>query len=253
MSVSDELKTAYLYHRRLTGEYRAAGCLKSARKDVAAGKKRYPPVGWPRLTGGTWQNPTERQYQHLRGGYALPERPGWRVTGYADELSDAVRHEGWYTTEDNFADSTIRGIVLQLPARKGQPLYVPGYEESSGGFCTVWPGERTDDKADAATQADRLAEIAAEREREYQEAWSAGSRVADMESEAERQRMTLRDLGRTMRQARADGVASEVWAVLVDRVADLRESISETYSKRDRVRDSVPSHLANAYNEGKGI
>lgn len=242
--VTQELKDSYRHHRQMTGEYRAAGCLKSARKDVAAGQKRYPHRDYlgPR---GAWQ-PAEVvvMYPHLKGAYAISRADlGLRIAGYADECAKGLRHTGWYT--DDNQDSKLRGIVVQLTAKpwpgprgyNGRSCrYIAGYEESDNDGLMLYPAEMYDTVYDAAVAADRLAEIAAERAREYNEAWQAGSRVADLESQAREVRKEIRDLGRTMREALADKIRQSVWTVLRTQLGNLEDTIGDLYSKRSAAR-----------------
>ena len=83
---------------------------------------------------------------------------------YADDISGAsVKHCGWFTNE--FCDETIRGIVFRLPHSRG---FLAGWTMGEGMISevsyTVWDNER-----DAAHDSDRMAELAAERQREFEE------------------------------------------------------------------------------------
>lgn len=123
------------------------------------------------------------------------DQAGLRFVGFADEIDRSIQHTGWYTDEDGCAE-TLRGAVWQLPGRNGVPLFVAGYcdphNHGAARICfDVIEGERPEwvpprngwsgywsycDSAtdhdgcrEAARQADGIAEIAAESEREWRE------------------------------------------------------------------------------------
>lgn len=95
---------------------------------------------------------------------------GLRVVG---TVSDIARregwrwdHDGWYV--DNFQDATVRGVVLQLPARDGKPVYVPAFSnpyEDDGSYSADFHST-TDTLRDAMHWADQMAEVYAEEARE---------------------------------------------------------------------------------------
>lgn len=104
------------------------------------------------------------------------DRP-FRFTGFAHEVI-SLRPTGRYGDDDG--GQLCRGVVFQLPSRRGQAIFLAGVEwgeairsgsgfDSGGGWIEIGRGDTYDCKEDAAHAADRLAEIAAEREREYQE------------------------------------------------------------------------------------
>lgn len=89
--------------------------------------------------------------------------PGLRWE-WADEI-DGVRigHYGWFTDDDGTNGEAIRGLVMRLPKSRG---FIAGWSMgehmASSVEYAVW-----DNEANAARHADRLAEIAAEHERDY--------------------------------------------------------------------------------------
>lgn len=222
-----------------------------ARGDVTANTRRYPRTNRHTAPGAP--------FNHGQRWCEDPAAIGLRFVGYADELAD-IRHTGWYT--DEYQDSKIRGVVYQLPARDGQPVYVAGYdapdngEANKGGpaaidFSTLWRGEVGGETADsdhygehrrAAYAADSLAENEAETERKYDRAWQAGSRWAERGEEiASIRRDALADLA--MRRAIAADMArvgvpkeSREWAracaMVSRRVADALASIAKLRKER---------------------
>ena len=110
------------------------------------------------------------------------------LSGHFRNVTDAHRviklgHTGWYL--DSFQSETAHGIVLQLPARDGKPVWLHGVADpynSNSGMVALEAHEWTDVKEDAARWSDRMAEIYAE-----------VSREADSKDQAERQIETARE------------------------------------------------------------
>lgn len=180
---------------RRTVQRNAALALEKARADLAAGTKRY-----------TYAPPKFGAYARPAGSYdsaffdTLDGSP-FRLVGYADDIarrhgSRRIDHRGWYSDLDQ--SETLRGVVLQLPGRKGAPRFVAAREESeTGGYVVeldgraIFAGDRSeggfynnearDQSAalEAATSAESFAERAAENARDYATAWRAGSYYAD--------------------------------------------------------------------------
>lgn len=74
-----------------------------------------------------------------------------------------IKHTGWYT--DEYGDSdTIRGIVFRLNHGRG---FIAGWSMGEG-MATSIEYHIYADEVRAAHAADRLAELAAKKEREYQ-------------------------------------------------------------------------------------
>lgn len=262
-----ELINAYRYHRQIGDswlEHRAKGCLVLARKDVAAGRKRYP-ADRP-YSPGTWQKP-ERD-NGLDGGYffrleILPE--GFVRVAPAHELvrlSDG--HTGWYTrNEPAGSDDLLIGVVVRMRGPDGKRVLVPGYEEGSGNGVCIWPGERFElsEERDCAYRADRHAEIVAGHECDYNDAWQAGTRAADYRDEANSVRSDLVAFLASARKAKrelANHCDLEVVVMMLrdhvrERVEELMEEITQQRGKRDALRDAYFSRLIDAFNEGYGV
>ena len=128
---------------------------------------------------------------------------GLRCVGYADKILDHLRHKGWYTYDDGDPSGTLRGVVYQLPARKGKEQYVYGYVETD----TVDDGavlcfDLCESKEIAARRADQCAESEAESERDFHRAWDAGRRVEALDEEIKEVRQEALALGTEARSAR---------------------------------------------------
>src|SRR6218665_522009 len=148
-------------------------------------------------------------YPHGVGNIGAPvgdglrwvERPGdagLRFVGFADELTGA-RHTGWYADSTEGASGYLyRGAVYQLPAHRGRARYVSAYASSLNegpaaiAFGEIFIGEPGFSEADAdhycahrdaSRWADRIAEIEAEKARDWDEAWQAGAKWRDLGDE----------------------------------------------------------------------
>jgi hypothetical protein len=134
---------------------------------------------------------------------------GFRVVGYADKLT-TLRHTGWYTDEHSNSE-TYRGVVLQLPARKGKRVIVSGYADPINNDCylienTVTECSATDDDdiRDAAMTADSIAQSFAEECVEHDIAYnrlSAAKHGVESDRESFREHI---ELLRILRQAEPD-------------------------------------------------
>lgn len=140
---------------------------------------------------------TSRLYHYGGGiGCDIDALRPFRFVGFADEVGP-IDHTGWFGDDEGTGFHTCRGVVYQIPARNGEPVYLAGYEwgESahgkrfaSGGGSIEYGGrgDTYESKEEAARAADSLAEYAAEREREYQR--EEAERLREEEEEAERKR-----------------------------------------------------------------
>lgn len=265
MSVPSELLAAYRWNRQQA--YTASKALHYARNDVAAGIKRYPPSPLAARLGMPFEG------YHTKGlrWCEKPADVGLRFVGYADKIDSAIRHEGWFT--DNDQSDKVRGVVYQLPGRGKAPRFVSGYDNADNGaadcggpaaidFSTVWEGtppalvpaekgwsaywswdsDPTNDPEcrTAARHADRLAERMAENEREYQAAWQAGSRFAALGEDIASERKTALALLAEFRTARRELVASGyvvLCAAIREKVTAIRESIAEARDERAKLAE----------------
>lgn len=96
-----------------------------------------------------------------------------RRVGFADQFA-GIQHNGWYL-EDDYSDELARGVIFQLPAHKGKTRYLSAIADPFNDGPVILSLELFDDKDDAARNADELARIYAENERDYRRAWNAGA------------------------------------------------------------------------------
>lgn len=205
----------------------------------------------------------------------------FRDTVAAHDVSGAgVEHTGWYDNPhgESFRDGSglCFGVVCQLPGRNGRARYVAGYQfgDWEGGptldLTMIYesPAESSWDAPDALTDAaraaDSMAETMAEKEREYQTAWGAGSAYADkLEQEAAaraealailEERRAVRDMMSALYPALCDTIRGRV-AALVETIRESRQERAELASG-----DSEPFYfwtgeerLQGAFCEGAGL
>lgn len=248
--IETDLAKAYLWRRQQNLKRTAATALQLARKDVAAGKKRYPHSS-SYHSGGTWGD---------GGAYYCDNWPdGWREVGTAADVcrgehSRRVDHDGWYT--DDMQSETMQGFVLQLPARKGIPRYVPGTFHSRSDGVTLYPRDVTDDILDCSSLADDRARFAAEKERDYNEAWHQGNNVAGMLDDVATIRRKLLAEFAKYRAAKRESTSMVVLDYLRETMRDSAEEscdeIRELRDEMDKIRDSIPTSLMDAFNDGFG-
>ncbi|HDZ74087.1 MAG TPA: hypothetical protein ENH55_15280 [Aurantimonas coralicida] len=278
----ENLKTAFAYHRAF--KLRAHRAIELAREDVANGTARYPGSEiWPAVT---WHDNGDANILNS-------DAAGLRLVGHADEIA-TLGHTGWLTTPDGETskDDTgrCRGVVYQLPGRKGASRFVGGYQfggtdagptldlttifeepatrhiPASNGWRAYWDWNDNPRKSeaarDAAMMADSMAQHAAEDERDWQTAWQAGSRAADLDLQITEQRNEIRDALTARKGIRKSltrfGVPldGDEWrkacGFIHDKVRACLSNIHDLRNERDELADSIPSALMVAFNEGRG-
>lgn len=254
----------FRYHRQNSNK--AIRALELARVDMAEKKTRYPKyagngIGARSSDGLQW---IER-----------PQDIGLRFVGFSDDLAGrAVGHTGWYTRDECF-DSVYRGAVYQFPARDGSPVYVTGYRAGSNSRKRGWSDECGTESArlelcspiyggtggresnddgirDAAMLADEHARVAAEHEREYQEAWQAGADYAQLAEDIADARREFLELRAEIKSApRPANETPSICATLRAQCESLVQTIRDARDKRDKLRDGYYSaDMKAAFNDG---
>lgn len=266
------------YHPRHSA-YTATNALEYARRDVAEGKRRYAAKIYPAVT---WQ--AEPGIAHIES----PEKAGLRHVGnvepgsrYSSPWSNS-KSCGWYA--DNDQRDTIMGVVYQLPGRKGHARFVAGYQHNGcdggptldlnniyseyvGDYAYRESAQDCDAARTAAAAADSMARHAAEEEREYNAAWQAGNRYADLADEIAGSRDTIKRLLAERKAARAAGLSgfNEICATIRRVVSNALADIQEARELRQKLRDGEyidewtpgfytgDKRLLSAFNEGAGL
>lgn len=240
----------------------AIDALRKARDMASAGK----PGLWPKYGAGKPGAPFGPGVQWVEEPGAI----GLRFVGFADHIA-RINHKGWFTDEDQMG-GTLRGAVYQLPARNGRPRFMAGYQNSEDGtdgaalaLREVFIGEDSEDedaKRDAAYRADRLAEIVAESERDYQAAWHEGSKAASAIATAESAREEAKRVLRDVRAIAATGYDDSLARSLRDRLRPIAQAkLCEARAAYEKAADLWREHghnvrqyaaMSEAFREGAG-
>ncbi len=277
------LLSAYRYWRGYHPKhsaYTAAEALEYARRDIAEGKCRYaaakiyPAVTWQAEPGIAYiESPEKAGLRHV--GNVEPE------SRYSSPWSNR-KSCGWYA--DNDQHDTIMGVVYQLPGRNGHARFVAGYQHNGcdggpvldlrniyseyvGDYAYRESAQDCDAARTAAAAADSMARHAAEEEREYESAYQAGARFADLGDEISRSRDTIKRLLAERKAARATGLSGfdEICATIRRVVSNALGDIQEAREMRQKLRDgeyidellpgfySGDARLVAAFNDGAGI
>ncbi len=162
---------------------------------------------------------------------------GLRFVGKADKLVK-LGHTGWYM--DNFQDETVHGQVWQLPARNGEPQFIPGVNDSRNPDASAIDVHSiTSDKEDCARTADQMAKNWAEREREYQAKQDAENRLEEIEAEIKDE---YQDFRRITREIRANCDAVKGVAVVRELVKEKWQRTKAAIKKLKREAKRIEDH-----------
>lgn len=192
-----------------------------------------------------------------------PEKAGFRFVGFADEIA-SLHHKGYFTQPGGDTGETLRGAVYQLPARKGRARYVAGYQEQGFGIDgaaalaldEIFTGDKdvaaiADNYGahrEAAHRADHYAEIYAEAERDYQAAWQAGSRWAELGEDIALWRKAALAI---LSERRTVTLPPAMCEAVTWKVRDLLRFIREARRDRAKLEDDNRWNC-DAFNEGAG-
>ena len=166
---------------------------------------------------------------------------GLRVLGPVHELRERIGrmdHTGWHLDPLGMGE-TVCGVVLQLPGRSGFARFIPAVADPYNDDCYAVdfrdhydaPGDDTDDAVrDCARAADRLAELYAEREREYQTEEGARMRIEEARERIKAERAEAHALMAEMREHaghKAPAICKELHRAMAAHRAAVRAAIKE--------------------------
>lgn len=170
---------------------------------------------------------------------------------------------GYYC--DEYRDSLCVPYVAQLAGRDGRAFYVAGYQFSAtdSGGVTFDLSRRFSAPGDdfetglvmAARAADSMAEAAANKEREYQAAWAAGSSWAELKETEGHARKEALAILKERRAVKGLGQSvPAICAALRVKVESLLETIQESRKERESLwTDTRGQELEAAFLEGAGL
>lgn len=136
------------------------------------------------------------------------------LDGYFRNVKDAddiirLRHTGWYV--DHFQDETTHGIVLQLPARNRNTLFMSACSDPWNKNAGIVEQRLYDDREDCARSADGLAEYYAEFCREDDLKQAAEHDMEELREEIKKNRAHIKQLVAGIRESQlAPAVCDEM-------------------------------------------
>lgn len=209
-----------------------------------------------------------------------PAAVGLRLVGLSHNVpantyrGRAVDHDGWFL-DSEIQDETVSGVVYRLPGKDGRARYLAGYADPWNAdkdgrgpallSLDVIEGEPVDSSwetdsalVEAARAGDSIAERMAEHEREYQDAFRAGSAARDVSSAATEAGKLWIETLRELRDACAmlRHVFAERWTAIREDVpvsqtrAWVRAEIRDIRTLRERAdaeRETWEDKRADAY------
>ncbi len=142
--------------------------------------------------------------------------------------------QGWYL--DEYCDETVCGGVYMLPHGR----YVPATIDPWGNGACLDFSDIKDNARDAVYAADRLAELYAEKEREYRRVLKIEERVEEIASEIKQARQACRELCANIR-ANCDVVKGVEFLrkLIRDEVKTARRAIRELHRERETLQGEL--------------
>jgi len=184
-------------------------------------------------------------------------REAFRFVGFADQVAKrAVQHTGWFLADDGWTGETARGVVYRLPAKDGAERFLAGYVTSySSDDGAAFERETFATELDAALRADRLAELAAEEERDYCAATSAACSILETREEVATIRANALKLAKERRELCASLPADQyprAAAVIAESIVEAWHEICALREKVEKLRDEGEGRNKTAFLETLG-
>jgi len=194
-------------------------------------KPRYSTRTHPRHYGGTWQTGDEARGDD-RAYYCDNLPSGLRDIGDSHEII-RLNHTGWFA--DHFYDSVIRGRVLQLPSRNGEPVYIPATYCTGWDGVTLYPLDQYDDKDDCARAADSYAENESDRSREF---YAKDAAEQDILSCKEDMKDNIERFHIIAKAARPANLGAVLCPLVLEKLSALRESNHANARRIQELKDN---------------
>lgn len=258
-AINENLLSAYRFHRSRPSHISAKGALKMARLDIAMDRKRFASSPW---TGERF--PLACRDTKDRDNWHIQNDDDFRVTRAADHIR--LDHDGWYTDPYQDVGKDGSGLCYGVVVNLTHGRFYPGYQFGGiDGGPTVDFSTAYDTPEDAARPADSMAQHAAEDELEYQTAWQAGSRFAELGERISAARKEALSIMREWKEQRRNvsdpAKVQALCAAIGQRVDDLVSEISSWKDKRAALKAGdnpklsfyPDERLTAAFNEGAGI
>lgn len=164
---------------------------------------------------------------------------GWRMAGFADHII-RLNHTGWYC--DAFNDCTLRACVAQLPARKGESVFLPGYYEKTSGTYVFWLSSSSD-KEEAARNADNWTQSTAERSRESDIEYQAKDQIELIQAdivELETKKAEALKTHKRLKRKRDKSAA----AIVADHITCIDSEIQDAQRRIEKILENPYSAVA---------
>lgn len=230
------------YYKRLRQRHNALEAFKLAKKWQASGKSEYNIPA----TNSIYYNPPCKNGE----GFVENVSNGLRFKGYADEINRFIDHKGWYC--DDVQCESLRGVVYQLPARKGKERFIYGYADPYNDDCAFLVFDIIEDEEYAARLADSVTEEHAEEQRGYNEAYFKGAQYAELKEEAIKERKKCLALIAAIKIERGRGASEIICSTLRKQVQRHIATIKSCREQAEALAEACYSWQAQAFNEGAG-
>lgn len=170
----------------------------------------------PNKDGERWIEQASKGLRLVGTAYEIGRREGWRYPN----------HKGWFI--DEFQAEVYQGIVYQLPSRKGELRFLPGYADPWNDDCFHWNGRLYDNLREAVQAADSHAEHSATKEREYQ---AEESRKFQLEENTARIQEIRTELRAAFAELRTLSLPPTLCTMIRSRIRRLRDESHTLYNQ----------------------
>lgn len=157
---------------------------------------------------------------------------------YAHFVARNMKSRGWFI--DSEGRETYTGIVANISRGR----WIIGYEDSTGDYITWDRSEVFTDEHEAAQQADEMARIAAEREREHNDRYDESQRMQNEITDKVAEILELRDSHSATMLAAVMSGNHHTMAKRRDQCARMRRDVSVLHATITALRDDLSTNYA---------